>query len=333
MVYIDTTRCSNFITNSGIEAKHPSIKCHKSTTSLFIMYKFQRCSVYQRLARRFFSQCRKFTHTTGPTTQSLSDFLSHYCTGEMKMFCVYAKHHLDEFECCKYLETFCGKSITQLVACMNDFNMINDIPYNIRNNQTIFDDIKKILTTHMIFSMAKTCAIIETAIKSGTMDLLHTIYLSSMGYRTSSEHKEVMDCTTKYLKNGGDITKDINDTDSELIKTLSSSIGSSLNRSKFILQLYENNKKLYYYFISKSSQEIINKCAENPDMDAMVGMYFYSGRKITKESVIKFLVKVDNYLLISLLGDEMVGNEDTGQIKNLVMPVSKINQSRIVIEI
>jgi hypothetical protein len=344
MVYIYVGTVNNFIDITQMATKYPLVNEHRTSVQDFIYLKFERRSVYQRLGKKFLRICKKCMDMAlqfDDIIVSFNDFLQQKCVKDTKMFAIYAKYNLDNFKCCKFLEQFFGKPIVSLVDWMSGFHMVNDIPLAIQSNQAIYTSIKNILTIHMMFTMAQVCSIIDLAMKSATLEALRYIYFhcsdDKQGCFCPFIYVKINNTIARHLMNNTDIGTEISDPIySDLMKTILYAVPLMPNTViDVITNMYEHSKKLYVYFIDKTTQEIINICTENPDINAMIGGYLNPNRKITKLIIAEHISKINNYLLIDLLDDAILCslNDKTTQIKDLVMPYNNMDKKKIIIEV
>lgn len=333
MVYVDSFRVKNALTTSCLITKYPQFKEH-TTLINFMVVKLQRFSSYQKIGRRLLTMAirnvRKINIQSNPSPSSFDDFIKKECVREYYILRICHEHKLEEFKCVEYLTNFMGLPITKIIEHFTCFNLKNDITYTIRNNSAFNEPIKNILTTYMVIYLAQLFSIIEAAMKSNNLDCMEYLYTDIKARKTFN------DCTINLLTNGDgieNIDKYLN-----LGNTIDYYFpdGSDYNEKNIIdmvnvqLDFY---KKLYNFFMGKSTDELLEFCEKNIDFKALVSRYFMNRSVINKNFVTKFLLTNENFILANLLKDVIEDFDDRDIVKDLRLPEKQTISNGITIEI
>ncbi|XWV25929.1 putative orfan [Tupanvirus soda lake] len=342
MVYFNDYMMLSVISKSGLEDKYPQVKKYKQIVSDFFLIKFKAYSEYQRAGRSFIGKCSKYCRnqfgmdysSNPPVRINFEQFMDKYFVRDKRVFIIYFKRDISELASVKFLEEFTGKSIIDILAIFDCINMKSDITYHIKNDISVYQNVLKIINTHMLVYLSKVFYLLDIAIKTNTTQMLCQLYVNTNYSPLHGYLKKFTNIFSVNLKNGTNVSEIINDLDPDDIKKKFDHTGSHHDITTGLCKIYECKKKLYDYFTNKTSADILAICQKYPDIDILIGHYFLTNRVVKKDFVINHLLKLDNFVIIYYLGENIsVYDNEITQIKNLKAHTNNFTQSKIIVEI
>lgn len=309
------------IEKCGIDAKYPVIKDNMDGFRKILYQGACRYSSYQRIAKRFLSQCTKYIRKPQSFQVSFEQHVALACVRDLRKFRIYLEHDITDFKSTKFVEDFCGRSIATVLDCFAAFNMNNDINYQLRKNNTIYDHIVKILNIHLMMFLAKCFSIYEVTMMFDTPELLSYININDeIGIYKSSLNQYII----LGLQQGRNLQEIIDTSDSDYVIEISQKLGWSelivQGFVNFLGPIHETLNKLLHFFANKSNTEILHFCAQNPDFDATLGKFFTGHKNLSKDQLIKIISNIEYSFLGKILPTNLVINEDSELVSDLKLP-------------
>jgi len=338
MVYLDESRMTAILTTTGMYTKYPMLAQNKNASSLYILRQFGHHNKYQRLARKFINQCKKYSYgsaTNIPGKESFADFLKRICVNDLYQFHCYYKYDISDFKCSQFLVDFFGQTLDFVLEKCNLINMESYLPYNIRNKPQMYQSMRKIMKIYLMISLAQIFTEIDFAMKS---DLLIQYCNNGRLYSTA-----VNPCMQKeffsIIKKNKNLDQILSTPDSDLNKVINQYQDNYEKNTEYIHEthqllklLYPNNSELYDYFINQTPMQIQEYCSKNPDMNALVGRYFIDKKTISKYFILKYVAINHFWVLLKVIGD-ISSIKEPVQILGIKMPSNIFNKKLLVIEI
>lgn len=333
MVYIDSTRILQILEKTNLFIKYPSVKNEIKFLAPYLYKTFGYSSTYQRIGRRLISNCRRYCIsskkyvTGGETKRSFTDYLRETCVRDLYMFYCFYQNQLEDFKSCQYLSDFFGKPVENILELFEVVNLYRDVPVYCKNKKDIELPLKKIFKTYLLLQLAKTFYQIDIAIKSNSLTILCEMGLYYIRMIPAWFQTKMYDA----IKSGKNIDlESMNIHADKLYDSFSNESMDKMLLLNFLMEIYQQNKKLYYFFESKSVDEIRNLFKKNIDLEAMVGKYYINRKMVSKSIILRYIANHNFWLINKLVGDN--SNSEHYPVKNLQVQC-KIPNKKIVIEI
>ena len=324
-MYIDVSDIIDCLQKLNFEKKY---NLDGPTINDICTYFYGKCSKYgdyQFLARRLITYTKKYTNMilvqNGQVQQPFSEFIEKMCTGDMYLFAVFIKYDLSKFKSCQYLEKFTGNTVNEILDAFSQINMFNELPALLKNNNIISAYMKKMFDIHLIIFLAKLFYQIDISMKYG----ITSLYLKKNFFqekitliiKKSLSHKTPLDeCIEKY-----DLFEGMKEPPSEELQE---------KLFKLLHEMYEITKAVDN-FLTTDIDNINEKCAKIPDLDALIGTFYRNEKTIPVVTVRKYFRRL--LYIKSLIDNTDKKINDRTKVSTFRLPENKPINKMLVIDV